>query len=291
MDLFYETLPSKSKRRVHFHEFMLEVHRILHQLRKKGYSGSEMMQMCVEQLSEDCKILCFDEFQVTDIADAMIMKQLFSSLYSNGVLIIITSNREVDELYKNGIQRDLFIPFLEEIKENYQIVKMASSIDYRTANLDLNRSQFNTLSEATVPFSLPESTSSLYFLATNSGQAAEYKALWSQMSQDKFEEDSLLRVQGRNVRISMAGKDDDIARFDFIELCGLPLGAADYQTIAQCFHTVFLDNIPELTLFEINQIRRFIILVDTFNDQNTVLIASGKKRIEEILNLQVKKVC
>jgi predicted ATPase len=133
MDQFFEALPIKRKRRVHFHEFMLEFHRLLHHLKQSGKArdGDEMMDQCVELVHQKSWVLCFDEFQVTDIADAMVLRVLFESLWKKGTVVIITSNREPDELYKNGIQRHLFLPFIEALKVNCRVEVMQSNVDYR----------------------------------------------------------------------------------------------------------------------------------------------------------------
>lgn len=270
MDIFYHSLPFAHKRRVHFNEFMLEIHRMLHKLSKRGYTGSEMMKKCVQDIVQNTKILCFDEFQVTDIADAMIMKQLFSALYRYGVIIIMTSNRQIDELYKNGIQRDLFIPFLDELKQNYDVIEMVSDTDYRKIKMNA----FNA-----------SNASKLYFLQQDSAEMKLYENLWRNLTQSHTSSTDFLKVQGRKVPIRYRSINDDVARFNFFDLCGKAIGASDYQTLSLNFHTVFIDNIPQLTLAELNQIRRFITLIDTFYDQKIVLAVSAACAADNLLDL------
>eukprot|EP00924_Labyrinthula_sp_SR-Ha-C_P005951 snap_masked-scaffold_14-processed-gene-10.37-mRNA-1 protein AED:0.49 eAED:0.49 QI:0/0/0/1/1/1/2/0/594 len=262
MDLFYNCLPENIKsvsKRVHFNEFMLDVHRTLHRLQKKGIVGDEMMATCV-----------------TDIADAMIMKQLFTNLYNTGVITVMTSNRAPDELYKNGIQRDLFIPFIDQVKRDWKVLQMISNIDYRKILILPNKLEKNT-------------TVTLFF----SEKDPDYEDLWGKFTPNGTLRDPLyLNVQGRKLIVPKVSATYDVARFDFDDLCSKPLGPGDYAAIAMNFHTVFIDNIPQLNLNKVNQMRRFITLVDTLYDQNVVIVASSPVSIDEILvkEIEGKKV-
>jgi len=275
MDLFFDCLPVTGKRRVHFNEFMLEIHRTLHQLQKSGYTGEEMMERCVSAIHEQAWLLCFDEFQVTDIADAMVMRRLFEALLERGMVIVATSNREPDELYKNGIQRDLFIPFIEELKKYCFVTNMQSEIDYRMLLLE-NSGDLKTNTESTV-----------YFVndGKNVKDTAKYERVWEKLTRNETAKGIKLRVQGREINVPKAAANDDIARFSFDDLCGKPLGPADYYAIASTFHTVFIDNIPQLSLTKLNQMRRFITLIDNLYDQKVVVIASAAVEMDDLIDV------
>jgi len=280
MELFYATLPIKAKRRVHFHEFMLQVHRMLHSLQKRGLRSDDMMNSCVDALYKEGWVLCFDEFQVTDIADAMVIRRLFQALLDRGMVIVITSNREPDELYKNGIQRDLFIPFIEDIKTRFDVFQVKSKTDYRMLTVEdlalLTNKNLGGPSEA----------STVYFSSSGPGvgQAAKFERLWNKLTEENTVANSSLRVQGRKIRIPLAAADHDVARFTFDDLCAQPRGAADYYAIASTFHTIFVDEVPQLSLSALNPMRRFITMIDTFYDHKVVLVINAKTPMDQLLN-------
>lgn len=283
MELFYQVLPLQEKRRVHFNEFMLQVHRMLFSLDKQGVKSHDMMEKCVEGLYNEGWVLCFDEFQVTDIADAMILRTLFEALLARGMVVVITSNRKPQELYKNGIQRDLFVPFIEDLERLFHVVDVQSQVDYRM--LSLEKLHPGAASEAGADAESPES---VYFVQSGRGlgQAAMFERLYKNLTKDQIVHDSVLRVQGRTIVVPEAARNDDVARFTFDELCGQPRGAADYYAIASSFHTVFVDHVPQLKLNMINQLRRFITMVDTFYDQKVVLVISAEVEMNDILDMQ-----
>ena len=216
MELLYQSLPVEGKRRVHFHEFMLEVHRTLHSLQKEGYSGDEMMIKCVNALHEQAWVLCFDEFQVTDIADAMVMRRLFENLWLKGMVIVATSNRSPDDLYKNGIQRDLFVPFIGELQQFCDVEHITSEIDYRMTIFDAQQQALQANHEETVFFVKQP--------GTGIRADAKFERLWDKWTKGDVVHTTKLRVQGREIRVPLAARYDDIARFEFDDLCGKPLG-------------------------------------------------------------------
>eukprot|EP00515_Schizochytrium_aggregatum_P008763 CAMPEP_0202078582 /NCGR_PEP_ID=MMETSP0964-20121228/6018_1 /ASSEMBLY_ACC=CAM_ASM_000500 /TAXON_ID=4773 /ORGANISM="Schizochytrium aggregatum, Strain ATCC28209" /LENGTH=454 /DNA_ID=CAMNT_0048645895 /DNA_START=6 /DNA_END=1370 /DNA_ORIENTATION=+ len=273
MELFHEVLPIEGKRRVHFHEFMLQVHRMLHSMQQRGLKSDAMIDSCVEALYNEGWVLCFDEFQVTDIADAMVIRRLFESLLARGTVVVITSNRAPDELYKNGIQRDLFLPFIDDIKEQFDVVNLQSDVDYRMMSMTKSAQATN-----------PED--SVYFVSgsTGVGQAAKYERLWDQLSKKAVVRNSTLRVQGRTIAVPQAARNDDVARFSFDDLCGRPRGAADYYAIASTFHTVFVDDVPQLQLSSLNPMRRFITMIDTFYDAKTKVVIHARAPMNDLLD-------
>lgn len=274
MHLLYDTLPITGKRRVHFHEFMLQVHRMLHSLQQRGFKSDEMMERCVDALYEEGWVLCFDEFQVTDIADAMIIRRLFHALLDRGMVVIATSNRAPDDLYKNGIQRNLFVPFIEDIKKHFDVVNVQSATDYRMVKLESSAQEKGG------------EDSKVYFTIGGSGVSgrAQFERVYEKYTKGDVLSDSHLNVQGHKIRIPEAARNDDVARFGFEDLCGKPLGAADYYAIASTFHTIFIDDIPQMKLNMINQIRRFITMIDTFYDQNTMVILGTEVPLEDLLD-------
>mmetsp|Transcript_3248 Transcript_3248/g.6020 ORF Transcript_3248/g.6020 Transcript_3248/m.6020 type:complete len:591 (+) Transcript_3248:168-1940(+) len=280
MDTFYAELPIKGKRRVHFNEFMLGVHRTLYRLQKKGLTGDTMIEKCVEELYSQGWVLCFDEFQITDIADAMVVRRLFEALLDRGVVSILTSNRQPDDLYKNGIQRDLFVPFIDDIKKRYHVLNMNSDLDYRMLLID------------TMGATSENNESSVYFVSKGPGvgQSARFERLYDKLVHNDTVYDSTLTVQGRKIVIPQAGRHEDVARFTFDDLCNKPLGASDYYAIAASFHTIFIDEVPQLDLTMINNIRRFIVMIDTFYDQKCVVVISAKVPMDNLLDTSFLRV-
>lgn len=281
MDLFHEALPFEGSRRLHFHEFMMEVHRILHDLQRRNVTGKEMMDQCVYNLRSKAWILCFDEFQVTDVADAMVMRRLFSSLFENGLVMVATSNREPDELYKDGMQRDLFVPFIEELKVKSRVINIQSNVDYRLLTALRGTSSSTNGNDST--------DNSLFIHVKDNKsikQIARFERLWDDLSKGDVVNDLSLRVQGRTVPIPAAGRHADVGRFTFDELCTEALGSADYYAIAATFHTVFIEDLPRLSLSQghVNRVRRLITLIDTFYDQGVVTVISSQVPMEEILD-------
>ncbi len=273
MELFHEELPLDKKRRVHFHEFMLEVHRALHKIGKRGVKGEAMMEELVDGIAERAQVLCFDEFQVTDIADAMVIRTLFDSMWRRGLVLVATSNRAPDELYKNGIQRDLFVGFIEAVKVHCRVVNMQSSVDYRMVK---SENFLETQKKS-------ENKSETWIVQVDGIKSeAAFERLWTKFCKGDVQDDCCLRLQGRVLDVPLAGRHTDVARFSFDDLCEKPLGAADYYAIASTFHTVFLSDVPQMDLLMPNQVRRFITLIDTLYDQRVIIVVSAATEMNHL---------
>jgi cell division protein ZapE len=256
MDMFFEAVEAPLKRRAHFHAFMADVHARLHQWRqrrKRGETtGEDPIAPVAAELAREASLLCFDEFSVRDIADAMILSRLFTALFAAGVAVVATSNVAPDDLYKDGLNRALFLPFIALIRERLEVVELDARADYR----------LEKLKRAPVYYS-PISTKA------DAALDAAFRAL---TGHDKGEP-ARIELLGRHVDVPQA--IDGVARFDFDALCRRPLGSADYLHIAQRFHTVVLDRVPALGANERNEAKRFIILIDALYDMRVKLIASA----------------
>ncbi|XP_056150807.1 lactation elevated protein 1 homolog B [Lampris incognitus] len=264
MDMFYSGVENGCKKRVHFNSFMLDIHKRIHQQKQslpkrrlgKMFTYDPISPVAMEISNETC-LLCFDEFQVTDIADAVILKQLFETLFKTGVVVVATSNRPPDDLYKNGLQRDTFLPFIDMLKDYCQTICLDSGTDYR--RLDQT------------------AAGKLYYLTSEPDAEAFVDVLFDELAlrQKSVPGPRVLTVQGREVTLEKTC--GSIAFCTFEELCGRPLGAGDYLEMARVFDTVFIRYIPMLTLTLKDQARRFITLMDTFYDHKVrvVLLAAA----------------
>ncbi len=260
MDLFYESAPIARKRRVHFHVFMAEVHASIDAWRKGDAAarkarfgqakGDDPIVPTAELVAKDARLLCFDELQVTDIADAMILGRLFEALFGLGVTLVATSNRPPDDLYKNGINRQLFVPFIELLKEKLEVVAVRGPTDFR---LDRLRGARTWLSPIT-----PETE-------------AEFDRLWADMLDGAPETGATLEVLGRKLHLPRAS--GGLLRAGFTSLCDHALGPQDYLAIADRFHTIFLEDVPQLSAGKRDAARRFNTLVDALYEAQAKLIA------------------
>jgi cell division protein ZapE len=249
MDLFFDEAAVEAKRRVHFHAFMLEVHGRLKALRRQVGSGHERLQRLAAALAAEARLLCFDEFHVQNIADAMILGRLFEHLFAEQVVVVATSNFAPDRLYENGLNRQRFLPFIEILKERLDVVALAGEHDYRLERLRDVPVYHHPLGPAT-DARLDEIFAALTDGAT--GEAAE------------------VEVGSRRLIVPRAARG--VAWFDFADLCEQPLGAADYLTLAERYHTVMLAGVPCLTPDRRNEARRLITLVDAFYDRRVNLV-------------------
>jgi cell division protein ZapE len=252
MDMFYDAARVARKRRIHFHRFIQDVHARIHAWKKDHPDVSDPIPPLADQIAADAALLCFDEFQVNDIADAMILGRLFQALFDRGVVVVTTSNTEPDDLFKGQPGRDAFLPFIALIKQRLDLLVMKGARDYR-------RERMRGLRTWQVPVDqMSRQALDKAFMRLTGGSAVRPVTL---------------TVMGRSLVVPQAS--DGVARFDFDSLCNTALGAGDYLAIATNFHTLVLDGIPRLSPDNYDQARRFIVLVDTLYDQRVKLIASA----------------
>lgn len=255
MDTFYESLPFQNKMRTHFHRFMQRVHRELTDL--KGEKNP--LEIVAKRLSRETCILCFDEFFVTDIGDAMILAGLMKELFANGVTLVCTSNIVPDGLYKDGLQRARFLPAIELIKKYTEVVNVDGGVDYRLRSLTQAKLYHYPLDEA-----------------AHQNLLASFEKLAVESGNHGVE----LEVNGRKLRALR--RSDDVVWFEFKELCDGPRSQNDYIELAREFHAVIISNIPVLGADKDDQTRRFINLVDEFYDRGVKLIVSAAAPILEL---------
>jgi cell division protein ZapE len=257
MDLFFRSTPSTRKRRVHFNAFMLEVHdRIEHERRAK--TDAPIVKVASD-LAAEAALLCFDEFQVDDIADAMILERLFTALFDAGVVVVATSNRAPDELYEHGLQRERFLPFIALLKKKLYVLELDSGRDYRLARMQGMAVYHHPLDRA-------------------AHDALEHA--FAELTDGASGESTTLSVKGRPLVVPRAARS--VAWFGFDDLCANPLAAADYLAIAGRFAAVIVEAIPRLAPQRRNEARRFNILIDTLYEARTLLIASAEVPPDEI---------
>lgn len=297
MDLFHNNIPIVKKRRVHFHEWMIEVHEKLHRHQKKnqmvkekanttwtaegaaaqrqalksqGYDGthskaagaadaSDLVAQVADEMMEEAWLLCFDEFQVTHISDAIIMKRLFSILFERGAVIVATSNRPPEDLYLNGLNRGLFTPFIPMLKERCEVYDINSAVDYRLVT------------------NAEDDGRAVYITPLNEENHKLLERKFYRLCRNQIKTGMFIEAQGRRIPVAKAGESTNVGWFDFKDLCDKPLGAADYFAICSAFHTVFVANIPRLTTQERDQVRRLITMIDSFYERHTKLVCTAGK--------------
>lgn len=264
MDLFFALVPAKRKRRIHFNDFMADVHNRIHAHRKKFKAGEtkekDPVPPIAADLYEEAWVLCFDEFSVTDIADAMILSRLFEQLFAKGCVLIATSNVAPDNLYKDGLNRSLFLPFIKILNNHVDILSLDSPTDYRL-----------------------EKTNQLPVYISPLGPAADQLMddAWHQVTDGKqIFDDMTIENKGRQIPVSLSG--GGCARFSFDDLCAKPLGATDYIAIAKEFHTIVLDRVPQLGNHKRNEAKRFITLIDTLYDKKLRLFISADASADDL---------
>ncbi|WP_411816984.1 cell division protein ZapE [Hyphococcus sp. DH-69] len=271
MDLFFNNTAYKHKRRVHFHEFMAETHeriadwRALSLSEKRRHkavnraSPDDPMPPVAHDIAKHARLLCFDEFFVTDIADAMILGRLFTALFDYGVVVVATSNRVPDDLYKDGLNRQLFMPFIEILKNNLDVIELRSAQDYRLAKL----------SEAPV-----------YYQPLGPAADKAMDAAWLSMISGGHEHEEEVVVKGRKLIVPRAARG--AARFDFADLCEKPRGASDYLALVRRYGAIYLDHIPVMSPERRNEAKRFSTLIDTIYDARVKLVCSAAAEPDQL---------
>ena len=255
MDTFYHCLPFKQKKRAHFHVFMQQVHRLLKQYRDR----QDPLKYVAKELIADARILCFDEFVVTDVADAVILSKLMQNLFDAGVSLVATSNVEPKNLYKNGLQRSLFLPAIDLIYQHTDVLNIDGGIDYRL--LFLNKAD-------------------IYFTPLNAEASTGLRHNFTSLAPEAGKPNHVIEVLGRPLQTVHWA--DGIVWFEFSELCETARSQNDYIEIARCFHSVVLANVPILTKFHEDAARRLINLVDILYEHNVKLIISAESYIDDL---------
>ncbi len=264
MDMFFKKASIRKKRRAHFHEFMADVHNRIHAHRQKLKRGetreADPVPPVAAAIYAEAELLCFDEFSVTDITDAMILARLFTELFGLGCILVATSNVAPESLYKDGLNRGLFLPFISLLGKHVDVVTLDSPTDYRLQKL------------ATLP---------VYITPLDGRADAAMEAAWHQVTEGKRVQPLEIPMKGRSIHVPEA--TGRAARFDFRDICGRPLGASDYLAIAERFDTVFVERIPRLGPEKRNEAKRLINLVDALYDQKVRLYVSAAAAPEDIL--------
>jgi cell division protein ZapE len=256
IELYFEARPVDRKRRAHFHEFMADVHERVRVLRQKLKDGEiendDAIRLAAGEIAEESWLLCFDEFHVTDIADAMILGRLFARLFELGVVVVATSNVAPSELYRDGLNRALFLPFIDMIERHMEVLALEARTDFRLEKL---------------------AGQQVWFVPADDDATAALDQAWRRLVGSSSGVPQELSVKGRRLRVPRAAMG--VARFFFHDLCEQPLAAADYLRISHEFHTLIVDRIPVMGFDQRNFIKRFIILIDTLYDNGVKLIASA----------------
>ena len=262
MDLFFEHTPMEHKRRVHFHAFMIEVQEDMHRWRKdktKSRKDSDPIEPIADRIAAEAWLLCFDEFHVVDIADAMILGRLFDALFQRGVVVVCTSNFGPDDLYKDGLNRELFLPFISLFKEKLDILHLDSPTDYRLDRLK---------------------NMQVYLSPLGSDSTAALEANYEALTQGGESISETITVKGHT--IESARTAIGVAWFDFATLCERPLGAGDYIAIASRYHTILINNVPRMDEARRNEAKRFMLLIDELYEHKTNLIMAAEAPPHEL---------
>lgn len=258
MDLFFASVAGVKKRRVHFHAFMNEVHDFLHLRREAARQGGDSQGVdggllaFADHVAKEARLLCFDEFFVNDVADAMILGRLFTALFERGVTVVATSNTAPDDLYRDGLQRDRFLPFIALLKEKTDVVAFAGPRDYR-------REKMRGLDT--------------YFWPADADAAQRLDAVFAVLADGQKPAPAVHAFKGRSLDVPVAALS--VARFDFADLCGRPTSALDFAELARHYKAVMLENIPVMDDGRRNEVVRFITLIDVLYENRVCLIASA----------------
>jgi cell division protein ZapE len=256
MDLFFQTSPVEHKRRAHFHEFMADVHERIYGYRRGIARGDiadgDVIALTAHAIFDEAWLLCFDEFHVTDIADAMILGRLFAKLFELGTVVVATSNVAPEDLYKGGLNRALFLPFIAEIEGHMDVMRLDARTDFRLEKL----------------------TGVKMWLVPDDGEAAAaINKAWAKMTGNAPCKPRDIAIKGRILQVPCSSHG--VARFSFADLCEAPLAASDYLRLARDYHTILVDHIPVMDYPERNAAKRFISLIDTLYDNAVKLMASA----------------
>lgn len=256
MDLFTDATAIPQKRRVHFHAFMQDIHRGMHEARQRGVEDA--LAPVADAVIRDTRLLAFDEMQITDITDAMIVGRLFEKLFAAGVVIVTTSNRPPSDLYRNGLNRALFLPFIAMLEDRLQVVELESPTDYRQHRLQGAQVYFHPARNAT----------------------AEIAAIWTDLTGGASGTPLTLTVNNRSLTLPRFA--NGVGRATFWDLCARPLGPADYLAIAQAVRVLILEDIPQLSAENYNEAKRFVTLIDSLYEARVRLIASAAAEPERL---------
>jgi len=255
MNLFFESLPFEDKQRLHFHHFMLDVHQRLAELKKQ----KNPLQLIAKDYAEKYRVLCLDEFIVTNITDAMLLYGLLDALFSYDMVLVATSNRVPDDLYLNGLQRERFLPAIDLIKQHTQVLHLGGDTDHRLALLE---------------------QADVYYTPITQTTQSELEQRMLSLATDQIENNKILNVLNREIQTIACA--DEIAWFDFDVLCNTPRAAQDYIVLAEDFHTLLLSNVPMMSEYHDDKARRFIYLIDELYDKSVKLILSAETLPEQM---------
>nr|WP_316861929.1 cell division protein ZapE [uncultured Cohaesibacter sp.] len=263
MDLFYDIAPVKRKGRFHFHEFMRDIHARIKQARADiaagKIKGDDPIKPVADMLSQELRLLCFDEFSVSDIADAMLLGRLFSRLFADGVVVVATSNVEPGELYKDGLNRQLFMPFIDLLGQYCDVVRLASRTDFRLEKLG---------------------GAPVYLYPLTDEKRNQFETIWQKLIEAPCAPSDAVSYQGRSIHVPQAYMG--AARFAFEDLCARPLAASDYLRLCEIYHTFFVENIPHFGRNNRNEAKRFILFIDTLYDNHVRLVLSAVAKAAEL---------
>ncbi len=259
MNLFYEELDIKNKYRIHFHHFMLDIHEKLGALNKQKSRSKNPLQQIAKDLSKKYKLLCIDEFIVTNITDAMILSELLHALFKQQVCLVATSNRVPDDLYLNGLQRERFLPAIKLIKKHTEVIELDGGIDHRTSLLE---------------------QADVFYTPITGNTHLQIKQRMLELAITPVTENKILNILNRKIQSISCSKE--IAWFDFDVICTTPRAAQDYIKLAQQFNTIIVTNIPVMDEYSDDKTRRFIYLIDELYDRNVTLIASADEAPEKL---------
>ena len=262
MDRFFNSVGIAKKRRIHFHAFMQEIHSA-----RSKISSDNVIATIADGLAASATLLGLDEMQVSDIADAMILGRLFEALQARGVTIVTTSNTPPDELYRDGLNRQLFLPFIAKLNSEFDVVHLGDGTDYRLGRIAEHDTYLTPLGQGT-------------------DQAMD--RIWAELTDSKIGTPCELEVLGRKLLVPRVAHA--CARFTFSDLCEQPLGAPDYLAIARSFRTVFVDHVRILKVSERNEAKRFILAIDTFYDAGTRLVVSAEAAPEKLITTGSHKI-